>query len=175
LDETLVHSSLDPDAGSPLARPHDFFFPVQFEDATHTVYVRRRPGVQVRAPHLPHCLLLVSPTRVRGALTVHVRSNTLTKTRVCAHAGVPGLRQLKVRGAGAVESFWWTLSSSTPSDTRVALFVRAVSAQVVLFTASHPSYANPLLDILDPEGCACCALRHAARPFCVSALLPAFV
>ena len=48
LDETLVHSSLDAGSGVATSGPHDFAFPVQFEDALHTVYVRKRPGLQVR-------------------------------------------------------------------------------------------------------------------------------
>jgi hypothetical protein len=59
LDETLVHSSLDPGSGVATSGPHDFAFPVQFEDALHTVYVRKRPGLQVR-------VCLERPTRGRG-------------------------------------------------------------------------------------------------------------
>ena len=48
LDETLVHSSLDPQSGTAAWGPHDFSFPVLFEDAQHTVFVRTRPGLQAR-------------------------------------------------------------------------------------------------------------------------------
>jgi CTD small phosphatase-like protein 2 len=46
LDETLVHSSLEP---PPTDGPRpDFSFPVQFEGVHHLVHVRRRPGLRVR-------------------------------------------------------------------------------------------------------------------------------
>ena len=64
LDETLVHSSLDPGSGVSTAGPHDFAFPVQFEDALHTVYVRKRPGLQARACGTPPAVWLCQEARV---------------------------------------------------------------------------------------------------------------
>ena len=43
-----------------------------------------------------------------------------------------------------------SLLSPAPLPSSPALTIRPL--QVILFTASHPSYANPLLDRLDPGG-----------------------
>ena len=101
LDETLVHSSLDAGSGVAASGPHDFAFPVQFEDALHTVYVRKRPGLQVRL-----CLSGIPPWRGRRRARKHWAARALfweqalSSPPILTHfmccAGVPGTRELPV-------------------------------------------------------------------------------
>jgi hypothetical protein len=167
LDETLVHSSLEPVPDS------DFTFPVHFNASDHTVHVRTRPHMKVRAGRRAArwggAAAEFTGRKSGGAAgtgtawrssspdrPVPAQLELLQRVRMCArvkaHTGGPQPR------ASLHASQPFPPPSPPPpiypspclSPPQEFLERMAALYEVVVFTASQRIYAERLLDILDP-------------------------
>ena len=150
LDETLVHSSFKPVPNA------DFVVPIEIEGQKHHVYVLKRPFVdqflQAMEPLYEVCLPLFVVVTLSAALFSHCHGDVrwVSSMRIASDRA----RRLGHTHTHIHTHIVWVCYACrcVRACHTVYSLVWCASLQVVLFTASLSKYADPVTDLLDPQG-----------------------